>query len=433
MAKPNTSAGPIEVELDGSTYEGGGGLIRYAITYSSLLNKPVHIHSIRANRPEFQGLRAEHTVAINTLSQLALASTEGSSTGSHRLWFNPHRATKCSLDKEPAEIHITTNGAASILLIALLPYLLFSHLASRGSGFGSKFAYEQTIELVIRAGTLCMKAPSVFYLRQVLLPTFNLIGIGEENVHLSESHEQGWHTQGMKSPGMIVVRVKPLAQPLPGFVLYRRGHITKLRATAHVPPEVSSNFSRTLHDEINDLLSTNNTHKCRIDIDINVSESNARNQYHLLLVAETLSPASFLGYEEVYPQNDRFPAEIKGDEGRIAEYLIRGCIRGLWKELQRGNAVDEHTEDILVMYQSLASGFSSVESNSSKRQVPEFNLNSKALDEAGQIYDIDTSTLHRQTSWWVAERMADVRLECRTMGGIEMQGCVGISLGQKAE
>ncbi len=380
MTKPSPPPNAADViELDGSVYEGGGGLIRYAISYSSLLSRPIRIHSIRANRPGVQGLRFEHTVAIDTLRQLAAASVEGNTARSRELRFTPHRDTEILRNQSSANMDIKAEGAASILLIALLPYMLFSHVAPQVSQSGQAFASDQTFELVIRAGTLCVKAPSVFYMRHVLLPTFKLIGIGEENLFLSEEHKQGWHTQGAKYPGKIVVRVKPLARSLPGFILEQRGQITKLRATAHVPPEVLQDFKERLHVEITDLLSTKKAQAYHIEIDIDVFESAAYGQYHLLLAVETSLPTAFLGYEEVYPQTDRFPSEIKDDQAKVAEYLIRGCIRGIWRELRRGNAVDEHAEDILVMYQALASGFSAVESGHNDRPVPEFNLDSKAL------------------------------------------------------
>lgn len=374
----SSNAGDV-IDIDGSVYEGGGGLIRYATSYSSLLNKPIHIHSIRANRPEAQGLRFEHTVAIDTLRQLAAARVEGNTARSPELQFAPHSDAEI-LGKQPqARMDIKTEGAASILLIALLPYMLFAHVAPQVPQSGRAFANDQTFDIVIRAGTLCVKAPSVFYMRHVLLPTLNLIGIGEENLSLSEEHKQGWHTQGAKYPGKIVARVKPLARPLPGFILEERGQITKLRATAHVPPQVRQDFKERLHVELTDLLSTRNTQAPHIEVGVDVFESAASGQYHLLLAAETSLPTAFLGYEEAYPQKDRFPSEIEHNPAKVAEYLIRGCIRGIWTELKRGNAVDEHTEDILVMYQTLASGFSSVESDHNERPVPEFNPNSKAL------------------------------------------------------
>ena len=42
--------------IDGSMLEGGGQLFRSSITLSYLLNQPVHIEKIRANRPKGGGL-----------------------------------------------------------------------------------------------------------------------------------------------------------------------------------------------------------------------------------------------------------------------------------------------------------------------------------------------------------------------------------------
>ncbi|KAI0977170.1 RNA 3'-terminal phosphate cyclase/enolpyruvate transferase [Xylaria arbuscula] len=431
MAHPGPLFHPDDViDIDGSIYEGGGGLIRYATTYSSLLNKPIHIHSIRANRPEVQGLRSEHTIAINTLAQLAAASVEGNTARSRELQYNPHTHPELLRKQPQANIEIKTEGAASILLIALLPYILFSHVAPQVSQSGRIFSKDQTFELVIRAGTLCVKAPSVFYMRYVLLPTLRLIGIGERHISLSEEHEQGWHTEAAKYPGKIVVRVKPLTRALPGFILEQRGQIKTLRATAHVPPRVLPDFKKQLHMEISNLLSNKKPQDSQIEVFIEVSASAASGQYHLLLSVETSLPTAFLGYEEVYPQGDRFPAEIKDNQAKIAEYLIFGCIRGIWKELRKGNSVDEHAEDVLVLYQTLASGFSSVESGHNDRLVEEFNLDSKALGESGRRYEIDASTMHRETSWWMAKLMTNIPRETCLKNGKEFYGCNGMALGQ---
>ncbi|KAK5633881.1 hypothetical protein RRF57_009595 [Xylaria bambusicola] len=375
---PRLTKGNV-LNIDGSRYEGGGGLIRYAINYSSLLSQPIHIHSIRAKRLEVQGLRSEHTVAIDVLRQLTAATVEGNTARSSELHFSPHRDSETLQSELSTTMDITTEGSASILLLSLLPYMLFAYIAPQVSQTGREVTNDQTFTLVIRAGTLCVKAPSIFYMKQVLLPTFNLIGIGPQNLSLSEEHEQGWHTQGAKYPGKMIVRIKPLAQSLPGFILEQRGQVTKLRATAHVPLEVLREFKEKLHVELADLLSLKNAQGTPVEAEMDVFESAACGQYHLLLAVETAFPTAFLGYEEVYPQADRFPSDIQNDQAKIAEYLVRGCIRGIWKELKRGNAVDEHTEDILVMYQTLGSGFSSVTSDHNGRQVQEFNQNSKAL------------------------------------------------------
>jgi len=41
-------------------------------------------------------------------------------------------------------------------------------------------------------------------------------------------------------------------------------------------------------------------------------------------------------------------------------YLMHVCIRGSSDQLSRGNAVDDHMEDMLAIYQTLANGFSSI-------------------------------------------------------------------------
>ncbi|KAI1325238.1 RNA 3'-terminal phosphate cyclase/enolpyruvate transferase [Xylariaceae sp. FL0255] len=414
------------VDIDGSMYEGGGGLIRYATSYSCLLNRPIRIHSIRANRPGVPGLRFEHTVAIDALRKLAGANVEGNVVKSCELRFTPQRDLTLLRNRTPASMEITVKGSACILLLALLPYILFSQIVPRVSGSTQTSTKDQAIELVIRAGTLCVKAPSIFYMRQVLIPTLKLIGIGEENLFLSEEYEQGWHTQGLQYPGKIVMRLKPLSQPLVGFVLQQRGRILKLRATAHVPQDFLQDFDERLRTEIADLLMTKRPQDSHVEVDIHVFASPTRQHYHLLLAAETTFPVAFLGYEEVYPQPDRFPPEIEDDPAKIAEYLIRGCIRGIWKELRRGNSVDENMEDLLVMYQTLASGFSSVASSGTDSPVLEFNSDSEVLNESGQVYDIDASTMHRQTSWWIAKHMINVQFEHRVESGRELRGCIGI-------
>ncbi|KAK9778648.1 putative NAD-dependent epimerase/dehydratase domain-containing protein [Seiridium cardinale] len=418
------------IVLDGTTLEGGGGLVRSAITFSSLLNKPIRIRNVRALRPEFQGLRPGHNTAIEAMRQFTGAFVQGNHAWNRELQFVPHANADTILEMPQWTMDTSVEGSASIFLIAIVQYLLFSKLASSTFDFKLPFKGDTEIKLTIRAGMLCQAAPSIFYMRQVFIPILRLIGIREENLHFTSEYEEGWWNERINKPGKVVAIVKPLAKPLTGFIFKRRGQIQLIQVTAHVPSQVRDKFQEILEVEMANAIFTDS---CGIQVRINVFGCLPEDQYHILMTATTLSPTAYLGYELIYPQEKLFPTDIKGDEEKTASYITRACIRGLWKELSHGNAVDEHMEDILAMYQSVACGFSSVITTKNQIPVMGFSMDSAALGPNGYVYDVNTGSIHRETSWWLAEQMAGVRLEEKDDDGCKRVGCYGLGLGKPAE
>jgi RNA 3'-terminal phosphate cyclase (ATP) len=359
------------------------------------------------------------------MAEFASAEVVGNLPASRHMTFTPHVTSRADTEPLPSELDITVEGSASIFLIAMLPYLLFERLAAGSYGFPSRFSDTSDLRLTIRAGTLCVKAPSILYLQQVLLPTFELIGITSEHLRLEPEHEQGWHTENKKYPGKMIARIKPLAKPLPAFVLEHRGELRSIRLTGHAPRHAMVRFEEILRAETQDAFHSASS---SIELIVDVLASDPDDQYHLLIAATTESPRAYLGWEEVYPQSDVFPRDLEGDVQEIALLLARSCIRAMWSELRRGNAVDEHTEDILVFYQSVAQGFSSLVAVDNERPVSGVNAEAVAL-KSGSEYEWQSSTLHRETSWWIVEEMTGVRRETRTHRSQERIGCNGIGLG----
>ena len=76
------------LEIDGSYGEGGGQILRTAISLSTLTKKPIKITNIRANRPN-PGIKPQHYISIHSIKQLFDAETTGLEIGSPTLTFKP--------------------------------------------------------------------------------------------------------------------------------------------------------------------------------------------------------------------------------------------------------------------------------------------------------------------------------------------------------
>lgn len=428
LPQTNSMAGQDFVVLEGTHYEGGGGLIRDVLSFSSLLNQNVQINSIRANRPGIGGLRVEHTVAVGTMAYLTGAIVEGNETASRQIVFKPHENPSAAAIEDGKHLDITVEGSAAIFMIAMIPYILFSHLGA--AAHTQPVIPKAGIQLTIRAGTLCVKAPSYHSVLQVLLPTLKAIGIGEEYIKLDAQYDQGWHTDYVKIPGRVTLWAKPLQAPLKAFILEKRGELSIIHVTAHAPASEHGDFGAAVKEEIEAALGKRNSGtNFQLDVRVQTLQSSVSDQYHLLLVAETINPSTRIGYEEVFPQTSGFPEGLALHKDRLYIHLARVCLRGLINELRSGNAVDENVEDMLVIYQSLADGFSSVTAPGNAKLASEDPRLKIPLEIPSDDYDFDAKTLHRETAYWVADKMARVTFTEKD----GRFGCEGVALGNRSK
>ena len=79
--------------IDGSYGEGGGQILRTALSLSVITGRPVKISRIRAQRPN-PGLAAQHLATVRAMKALSGAEVEGDSLSSQELEFHPQNAAR---------------------------------------------------------------------------------------------------------------------------------------------------------------------------------------------------------------------------------------------------------------------------------------------------------------------------------------------------
>lgn len=106
------------IELDGATGEGGGQILRTALTLSMITGQPFQIANIRANRAK-PGLMRQHLVAVQAAAQISDAVVTEAQVGSTSLTFAPKR-----IRAGDYQFAIGTAGSCTLVLQTLVLALL---------------------------------------------------------------------------------------------------------------------------------------------------------------------------------------------------------------------------------------------------------------------------------------------------------------------
>jgi RNA 3'-phosphate cyclase len=98
------------IEIDGSYGEGGGQIVRSALSIAIALGKDIRITKIRANRPN-PGLSAQHITAIKATAKICNAEHSELSVGKQTLEYHPGKVQPGKF-----EFNIGTAGSVSLVL-----------------------------------------------------------------------------------------------------------------------------------------------------------------------------------------------------------------------------------------------------------------------------------------------------------------------------
>jgi RNA 3'-terminal phosphate cyclase (ATP) len=191
--------------IDGSYNEGGGQILRTALTLSLATRRPFRIEKIRAGRKR-AGLLRQHLTAVEVARRIGGAEVRGAEINSQQLTFVPQ-------DVAPGDYQfsIGTAGSTTLVLQTVLPVLM---LASKPS------------TLVLEGGTHNPAAPPYDFIERVYVPLLNRLGA---QIH-TELLAPGFFPAG---GGKLKVTIEPPVE-LRRFTLTERGEIRRRSARALV-------------------------------------------------------------------------------------------------------------------------------------------------------------------------------------------------------
>jgi len=202
-----------KIQIDGRHGEGGGQILRTALTLSSICQVPLYIHHIRGNRKK-PGLRPQHLIAIHSLATITKAKVQGATIDSHELIFEPGK-----IHEGNYSFHIGTAGSTSLVLQAMIPVLLFGKISS---------------QIQITGGTHVPWSPSFHYLKTVFLPALKTMG-GNVTVEIDK---WGWHPKGGGTIRAVIKNTKDL-KPIHLFNRGKLLHLHILSAVSNLPLSIA--------------------------------------------------------------------------------------------------------------------------------------------------------------------------------------------------
>jgi len=302
------------IEIDGSIGEGGGQVLRSALTLSLLTGQAFSMTRVRASRPR-PGLFPQHLAAVQAAAQISAADVAGDRIGSRELGFAPGPV-------RPGRYHfdIGTAGATALVLQTLLLPLALAEARS---------------SLSISGGTHVPWSPCFHYLDWHWRPLLARLGIAFQlELVMAGFYPQGGGELRAEIPG----GARPVSLNLP-----ERGSLQRLRglsAVANLPLEIAER-------QRSQALRRLGRRSQELDVDIDVQPLPARSPGTLLLLLAEFehSQACFFSL---------------GARGKRAERVADEAVDDLFAFLDGDGVVDRWMADQLLLPLALAAGTSAL-------------------------------------------------------------------------
>jgi len=296
------------IKIDGSQGEGGGQLVRSALTLSLLTGDRVQIDNIRANRSN-PGLSHQHLAAVKAAQTIGKGEVNGGKLGSTKLEFHPR-----TIQPGRYRFNIGTAGATTLVLQTVFLPLSMA---------------KTTSSIKITGGTHVPWSPSYDYLEMQWLSYMNKLGF-EAHISLDLA---GFYPKG---GGQIQGRIKPIESIYPLEIL-DRGALKQIRGISAV-----ANLDRRIAERQRNQVIRRLGDKYRLnDIRISQLPSNFKGTIMLLVGEFEFSQCCYFSL---------------GKPGKPAEHVADDAINAFESFMATNGVIDEYLADQLLLPLAFASG-----------------------------------------------------------------------------
>ena len=337
------------LEIDGSQKSGSGTILRLSIALAGVLGEPLHIYNIRQRRGQ-PGLRPQHLESVLTAAKLCNAEMKGATLGSRELWFKPDGTVSGEIKAE-----IGTAGSISMLLLTILPLCAYAKGAVSVQ--------------VVKGGTDVRHAPTINYLKYVLLPILERMGL---NASLT-IRKYGYYPKGM---GEVFLEIQPSSKLTP-IRLEEFGTVEELRGVSVCTFLEDRKVAERQAKAANGYLK-NHGYEARIQV-VNDRSNPLQKGSSLVLWTKT-STGALLGGDAI------------GELRKLSEVVGREAAENLFRDVEVHATVDVHLADMLVPYVALADGNS--------------------------VYLSRDVTDHLDTNMWLAQKILGVKFQVTKVGNL---------------
>ncbi|CAH0549753.1 unnamed protein product [Brassicogethes aeneus] len=304
------------IDIDGSILEGGGQILRIALSLSAIKCIPIRIRNIRANRSK-PGLMEQHLKGVELVRDICNAKVIGASLNSTEIEFRPGEVKGGNF-----KAYIKTAGSISLLLQTSLPCTIFA---------------KSCTTLNLHGGTNAEMAPQIDYTTEIFRrvlekfgPTFDFDLI-----------RRGYFPRG---GGEVMVNVKPVDK-LKSVDLTNFGEVCAIYGWSFVAGSLPIKLAHLMADSASDVLKN----VCRVNIerykeDRNMAPDNASG---IILVAETTT-GCILG------------SSALGKRNETAEDAGKRAANELLESIEIGACLDKYSQDQVILFMALGGGISKV-------------------------------------------------------------------------